>query len=146
MTLAKFQPVPATKFFTNNFFDEFFNRNLGEVVGSDGALNQPAVNVVETPESFKLEVAAPGFDKSNFNIHVENDTLTVSGQREAKAQVEGEKMTRREFRYESFNRSFKLPKSVNLETISAVYENGILNVVIPKKEEAKPVIKTITIG
>jgi len=146
MTLAKFQPVPATKFFTNNFFDEFFNRNLGEVVGSDGALNQPAVNVVETPESFKLEVAAPGFDKSNFNIHVENDTLTLSGQREAKEQVEGEKVTRREFRYESFKRSFKLPKSVNLETISAVYENGILNVAIPKKEEAKPVVKTITIG
>jgi len=146
MTLTKFQPIPATKFFTNGFFDEFLNRGLSDMVGADAVLNQPAVNVVETPELFKLEVAAPGFDKSNFSLSIENDFLTLSGQKEAKEEVTNEKVTRREFRYESFKRSFKLPKTVNLEAVSAVYENGILNVHIPKKEEAKPLVKTIEIG
>lgn len=146
MTLTKFQPIPATKFFTNGFFDEFLNRGLSDMVGADAVLNQPAVNVVETPELFKLEVAAPGFDKSNFSLNIENDFLTLSGQKEAKEEVTNEKVTRREFRYESFKRSFKLPKTVNLEAVSAVYENGILNVHIPKKEEAKPLVKTIEIG
>lgn len=146
MTITKFQPIPATKFFTNGFFDDFLQRGLADVVGADNVLNQPAVNITETPESFQLEVAAPGFDKSNFHLSVENDYLTLSGQRENKTVSEGEKVTRREFRYESFKRSFKLPKSVNFDTIAAVYENGILNVSIPKKEEAKPVVKTISVG
>lgn len=146
MTLTKFQPVPATKFFTNGFFDDFLHRSLSDMVGSDNVLNQPAVNITETPESFRLELAAPGFEKSNFQINVENDYLTLSGERENKTTVEGEKVTRREFRYESFKRSFKLPKTVNFEEIAAVYENGILNVTIPKKEEAKPLVKTITVG
>ena len=135
MTLTKFQPSPAAKFFTNGFFDDFLQRSLSDVVGADNVLNQPAVNIVETPESFQLEVAAPGFDKSNFHLSVENDYLTLSGQRESKQTAEGEKVTRREFRYESFKRSFKLPKSVNFDSIAAVYENGILNVAIPKKKK-----------
>lgn len=146
MTLTKFQPIPATKFFTNGFFDDFLQRSLSDVVGADNVLNQPAVNIMESPESFQLEVAAPGFDKSNFHLSVENDYLTLSGQRESKQTAEGEKVTRREFRYESFSRSFKLPKTVNFDAIAAVYDNGILSVTIPKKEEAKPVIKTITVG
>ena len=146
MTLTKFQPIPAAKFFTTGFFDDFLQRGLADVVGADTVLNQPAVNITETPESFQLEVAAPGFDKSNFHLSVENDYLTLSGQRESKPIAEGEKVTRREFRYESFKRSLKLPKSVNFEAIAAVYDNGILNVTIPKKEEAKPVVKTITVG
>lgn len=146
MTITKFQPAPAPRFFANNFFDELFQRGLSDVVGADHVLHQPAVNVVESAESFKLEVAAPGFDKSHFQISVENDYLSISAQREATEVAEGEKVTRREFRYESFKRSFKLPKTVNLEAIAAVYENGILNVHIPKKEEAKPVMKTIAVG
>ncbi|HMX41422.1 MAG TPA: Hsp20/alpha crystallin family protein [Saprospiraceae bacterium] len=146
MTITKFQPVPSPKFFTNNFFDEFFQRGLSDMVGADSVLHQPAVNVVETPDAFKLELAAPGFEKPNFQINVENDHLTISGQREDSQMAEGEKVTRREFRYASFQRSFKLPKTVNHEAIAAVYENGILNITIPKKEEAKPVVKTITVG
>lgn len=146
MTIAKFQPAATTKFFATNPFEGFLQRGLADMVGADTVLHQPAVNVMETPDAFKLEVAAPGFEKTNFQINVENDHLTISGQREDAQPAEGEKVTRREFRYASFQRSFKLPKTVNHEAIVAVYENGILNITIPKKEEAKPVVKTITVG
>lgn len=144
--IVKFQPFPATKFFTDGFLDEFFNRNISNFVGSDAVLNQPAVNVVETEDSFKLEIAAPGFEKENFSVNIENDFLTISASRETKNEEKNERYTRREFSVASFKRSFKLPKTVNQEAIAAVYENGILNVTLGKKEEAKPVVKTIQIA
>ncbi len=145
-SIVKFQPFPSTKTFANGFLDEFFNRNIGNFVGSDAVLNQPAVNVVETEDSFKLELAAPGFDKQNFSVNVENDYLTVTASRETNNEEKNERYTRREFSVTSFKRSFKLPKTVNQEVIAAVYENGILNVTLGKKEEAKPLVKTIEIG
>jgi HSP20 family protein len=146
--VVKFQPLPATKFFTNGFFDEFFNRGIGEVLGNDNLVSQPAVNVSEYPESFSIEVAAPGFDKQDFSLNVENGYLVVSAKREEKTGENNEKnrILRREFRFESFTRSFKLPNSVNQDLISAVYEKGLLHIALPKKEEAKPVSKTIQIG
>lgn len=145
-SIVKFQPLPSTKPLFNGFLDEFFNRSLGNYVGGDAVLTQPAVNVVETDGSYKLELAAPGFDKQNFTINVENDHLTIAGSRETKNEENTERYTRREFSVASFQRSFKLPKTVNQEAIEAVYENGILNVTLGKKEEAKPVVKTIQIG
>lgn len=145
-SIVKFQPIPTTKPLFNGFIDEFFNRNIGNFVGSDAVLNQPAVNVVESEDSFKVELAAPGFDKQDFVVNVENDFLTVSASRETKIEEKNERYTRREFSVASFKRSFKLPKTVNQEAIVAVYDNGILNVTLGKKEEAKPVVKTIQIG
>ncbi|MCE7924349.1 MAG: Hsp20/alpha crystallin family protein [Haliscomenobacteraceae bacterium CHB4] len=144
--LVKFQPLPSTKPLFNGFLDEFFNRNISNFIGSDAVLNQPAVNIVETDEAFKLEFAAPGYDKQDFSVNVENDFLTVSASRETKNEEQNERYTRREFSVTSFKRSFKLPKTVNQEAIAAVYENGILNVTLGKKEEAKPVVKTIQIA
>lgn len=146
--VVKFQPLPATKFFTNGFFDEFFNRGIGEVLGNDNLVSQPAVNVSENHESFSIEVAAPGFDKQDFSLNVENGYLVVSAKREEKTEENNEKsrFLRREFRFESFKRSFKLPNSVNQDAISAVYEKGLLHIALPKKDEAKPVSKTIQIG
>ncbi len=145
-SIVKFQPFPSTKPSFNGFLDEFFNRNISNFVGSDSVLNQPAINVVETENSFKLELAAPGFDKQDFSVNIENDFLIVSANRETNKEETNERYTRREFSVASFKRSFKLPKTVNQEAIGAVYENGILNVTIGKKEEAKPVVKTIQIG
>ncbi|MBV6440745.1 MAG: hypothetical protein EPGJADBJ_02417 [Saprospiraceae bacterium] len=144
--LVKFQPLPSTKPLFNGFLDEFFNRNISNFIGSDAVLNQPAVNIVETDEAFKLEFAAPGYDKQDFSVNVENDFLTVSASRETKNEEQNERYTRREFSVTSFKHSFKLPKTVNQEAIAAVYENGILNVTLGKKEEAKPVVKTIQIA
>jgi len=147
--IVKVQPFPATKFFSNGFLNEFMNRSVGEFVGADAQVSQPAVNVTETNEAFKVELAAPGFDKQDFSLNVEQDQLIVTAQKAEKT-VAGEpvkdRVLRREFRYESFKRSFKLPNTVNQDSISAVYENGILNIELPKKEEVKPVIKAIQVA
>jgi HSP20 family protein len=147
--IVKVQPFPATKFFSNGFFDELMNRGIGEFVGNDTQLSQPAVNVTETEDSFKVDVAAPGFEKQHFALNIENGHLIVTAKREEKteeAPTEKSRFLRREFRYESFKRSFKLPTTVNQDAIAAVYENGILNITLPKKEETKPVLKNIEVG
>jgi HSP20 family protein len=130
----------------NGLFDEFFNRNIGDFVGADNFASQAAVNVIETENAFKIELAAPGFDKQDFTLNVENDQLTIEAKHETKEEETNERYTRREFRVAAVKRSFKLPKTVNQEAINAVYENGILNVTLGKKEEAKPVVKSIPIG
>lgn len=148
-SIVKVQPFPATKFFPNSFFDEFFSRGIGEFVGNDAQLSQPATNVTETDEAFQIQLAAPGFEKQHFSLQVENGQLVVTAKREEKAEqapTEKSRVLRREFRYESFKRSFKLPNTVNQDSISAVYESGILTIGLPKKEEAKPVSKAIQIG
>ncbi len=105
---------------------------------SDDNSTLPAVNIKETEEGFEVGVAAPGFDKSEFNIELDNNLLTVSSEKKEENEVEGERYTRKEFSYQSFKRSFTLPEDVDGDKISAKYDNGILNISIPKKEEAKP--------
>lgn len=144
--IAKFRPFPTTKFSANGLFDDFFNRSIADYIGADALVNQPAVNILETNTSFKLEVAAPGFEKQDFALNLENDFLTISAQRENKQEATNERFTRREFRFDTFKRSFKLPATVNQGDISAVYENGVLLVTLPKKEEATTSVKTITIS
>lgn len=121
----------------NNILDELFNNNLSNFVGSDFASNVPSVNIAESADDFKIELAAPGLEKEDFNISLEKDRLTISVEKEKKAEVEGEKITRREFNYTTFSRSFNLPKDVNVQAIGAQYENGVLVLTLPKKEEAK---------
>ena len=72
-SIAKFRPFPTTKFFPNGLFDEFLNRSISGFIGSDGLTNQPAVNILETSTSFELEFAAPGFEKQDFSLNVEQD-------------------------------------------------------------------------
>ncbi|MCC7506923.1 MAG: Hsp20/alpha crystallin family protein [Saprospiraceae bacterium] len=143
--ITKFYPATATKPFFGGLFDEFFNQNLINFVGADTVVNQPAVNVLETPDAFRLEIAAPGFDKQDFTVNVENDRLTVSGKRETSTEDKQEKFMRREFHFTSFQRSFNLPDSVNQNEVVAVYNNGVLHVTLPKKAESKAVTKTIAI-
>lgn len=144
--IAKIRTYPSTNFFPGGLLNDFFNRSIGDFVGSDMLATQPAVNVVETSAEFRLEVAAPGFEKQDFTVSVEKDYLTISAKHEQKETAEDEHFTRREFRFESFQRAFKLPQTVNQEHVKAVYDNGILKVTLPKKEEAKAVSKVIAIG
>ncbi len=121
--------------------NSFFNADLDPWSTdnySDMNSTLPAVNIKETEDDFQVSVAVPGFKKDDFNIELDNNILTISSEKEMENEVEGEKYTRREFSYQSFKRTFTLPELVDEEKISAKYENGILNVVIPKKEEAKP--------
>jgi HSP20 family protein len=147
-SVVKFQPHPATKSLVNGLFDELFNRGIADYVGHDAVFSQPSANVLESKDAFKVAIAAPGFDKTHFSVNVEKDQLVITAQRETQNESEAaaERFVRREFRFENFKRSFKLPQTVNQDSIVAVYENGILNVTLPKKEEAKPLVRTIEIG
>ncbi|MDT0608249.1 Hsp20/alpha crystallin family protein [Croceitalea rosinachiae] len=100
--------------------------------------NLPAVNIIENDNDFVLELSAPGFKKDNFNIELDNDVLTISSEVKTESEAKQEKFTRREFSYTSFKRAFTLPETVDGGKINATYENGILKVVVPKKEEALP--------
>ena len=144
--VVKFQPFPSTKTPFNSLFDEFFNRNIGSVLGHDGYTFMPAVNILDTKDAYKLEVAVPGFDKQDFSVHVEDFKLVISGKHESKQEETDKKYTRREFQMASFKRVFNLPNTVNQDAVAAVYNNGILEVTPPKKEEAKPLSKTIQIA
>ena len=136
MNLVKFSnqfPSVLDRFFDNELFDwnvrNFSNTNT----------TLPSVNIKENTDEFYVEVAAPGFDKKDFNIEVNNDLLTISSEKQIEdEEKDGERITKREFSYQSFSRSFTLPVLVDRDKIKAKYENGILSIVIPKKEEAKP--------
>jgi len=124
----------------NRFLDDdFFNRDWGLSNFSDAG-TLPAVNIKETKNDFEVEMAAPGMKKEDFKVEVDGNTLTISSERsEQREENNGdEKFSRREFSYQSFQRSFSLPKDVvDDDNIQASYENGVLKLRIPKKEEAK---------
>jgi HSP20 family protein len=119
--------------------DEFFGRDLIQNFFEDQTgISMPAVNVVETNDNFRIEVAAPGLEKKDFKIDLDNNVLTISSEKEERneSQEEG-KFMRREFSYSSFRRSFSLPNSVDAEKIKANHKDGILSIILPKREEAK---------
>lgn len=97
----------------------------------------PAVNIKEGKEEFSIEVAAPGFEKKDFKIDLNNNVLEISSEKEEKNEENGDKLMRCEFKYSSFKRYFTLPDTIESEKIKASYKDGILNVTIPKKDEAK---------
>ena len=95
----------------------------------------PATNIVETDKEFKLELSAPGMNKEDFKLDVDNGMLTVLAEKEAQKEEDTKNYTRKEFVYGCFSRSFTLPKSIDSDKIKAEYKNGILNIELPKKEE-----------
>ena len=122
-------------------FDDMFKTDwLGGTtnVNSIGT-SIPAVNIQETDESFSVEVAAPGKTKEDFNIELDNDVLTISSEEKKEEETTDKKgrYTRKEFSYTNFKRAFSLPETVHSEKISAVYNSGVLEITLPKKEEAK---------
>jgi HSP20 family protein len=124
-----------------SIWDSFLNRDLFNWdlnFGNFGS-SLPAVNIKETPESFMVEMAAPGMDKKDFKIELDGTALTISSEKQQDLEEKnGENYNRQEFSYHSFSRTFHLPKEVvNADKIGAKYENGILKLEIPKREEAK---------
>lgn len=147
MTLVKYNPVRRNLFpgFTN-LFDDFFN---DEVFSNRLVGTVPSVNIKETEDTYFIELAAPGMKKDDIKIEADNNQLTISSEKEMRNEEKDEngKYTMREFNYQSFSRSFTLPESANAEKISANYKDGVLNISIPKKEEAKQKpVRTIKIG
>lgn len=114
----------------SNFFNDFFYQTNTTL---------PSVNIKEGNDGFVVEVAAPGLEKEDFKISIDRGVLNISSEKSLENESKNEeRFTRREFSYQSFCRSFSLPDSADSDKIGAKYENGILYVSIPKREEAKP--------
>jgi HSP20 family protein len=121
----------------DNAFPRLFNSLLNESeLGI--SLSIPAVNIKETDELFEIQLAAPGLKKEDFKIDLTNGKLNISVEQKEENEVKEERFHRKEFSFKAFSRSFKVPSLVDTEKIEAIYEDGVLNLSLPKKEEAKP--------
>lgn len=146
MTLVKVNNRAIQRPFPS-FLDEVFNelpvwgKNLGTSV-----FGFPPTNIHETSEGYHLELSVPGRSKEDFTINVENDVLTVSFEKKDEKKSEDYKTIRREFTLSQFKRSYTLDQKINTEHIQAKYENGLLKLLLPKKEEAKEATRQISIS
>ncbi|WP_027392480.1 Hsp20/alpha crystallin family protein [Aquimarina latercula] len=118
-----------------SFFDNFWGRDF--VSGVQTGTSVPAVNITETKDSFDIEVAVPGLKKDEFEINLENGILIISSEKKEERESQEKKMTRKEFSFTSFQRSFSVPDTVSTDKINASYNDGVLSIRLPKKEEAK---------
>lgn len=132
MTLAKRKGL-FTDFFDNEHFFDIFPKELVN--------RTPSVNIIESGKKFKIELSAPGLKKDDFQIDIDNHTLTISAENEEDKKEESGQFTKREFCYSSFSRSFILPESVNTNQVKAKYEDGLLKIEIEKKEDAQQTMK-----
>ncbi|MBU2018533.1 MAG: Hsp20/alpha crystallin family protein, partial [Bacteroidetes bacterium] len=114
----------------SNWFDDLFNRDLPSVFNSNfnTGITLPKVNIKETPDAFLVEMAVPGLKKSDFQIDLDNQVLSISTETKGENEHKEGNYTRKEFGYSSFKRTFNLPESVNEEKINASYQDGILSI------------------
>ena len=143
MTVVQFKNRPDRMVPFNNLLSDLLPQNaslfrddLGQVI---------PVNIKETEKDFVVEIVAPGLNKEDFKVNLENNTLTVSVEKNEEQVAENEKVILKEYKTRSFKRSFTIGKKINDESISAQYVNGVLTLNLPKKEEVKPATKQISI-
>ncbi|HSZ87111.1 MAG TPA: Hsp20/alpha crystallin family protein [Puia sp.] len=144
MSIVKFNHAPQRAF--TNLFDELFNE-LPAFTGKEWSnWSFPPVNIHETADAYHVELSVPGRSKEDFKVNVENGLLTISFEKKEEVKNEDYKTVRREFSFRSFKRSFNLDEKIDAEKIEAKYENGLLKLHLPKKEETKEAAKQITIN
>lgn len=136
MKIMRWHNEPIFSDIWNNFFD-----NVNYYHNNSKNCSAPAANIIENESNFQLELAIPGMNKEDFKIDVENIVLTISSEKKIENEENDKNFTRREFAYGCFSRSFTLPKSVDNENINASYKDGILQIILPKKEEERTKIK-----
>lgn len=139
MTIARFTPfsdVAVLQNRLNSIFSDFTRGN--ETEGLSAGSFVPAVDVYEDAQKLALRLEVPGIDPANVDVRVENNTLTVKGERKFSSEEKEENYHRIERRYGSFVRSFTLPQTVDTEHVRASAEHGVLTIELPKKAEAKP--------
>jgi HSP20 family protein len=120
-----------------SLLDEFFGSDT-PFSGLPPRSHVPSVNISETDTNFELALAAPGKTRKDFNVELDDHVLTVSSESKHEDESKTDQYTRREFRYDNFQRSFRLPETVDTAGIKAKYDNGILTITLPKHEEAIP--------
>lgn len=142
MTTLKFnQPTLRS---LDSFLDNLLNDT--PVSNNNSSLNFPAVNIFETNDDYELEFNVPGRKKEDFKITVDKSILSVSFEKKEEQKEENKKFIKKEFSAQSFKRSFTLDEKINADDINAKYENGILHLTLPKKEEVKVLPKEISVN
>ena len=147
MTLVKFNRKPFDKSFNSLFEDLFtdipvlYKNDVSESAWKGFA----PVNIKETDKNYSLEVVAPGFEKTDFKVKLDQNILTISVEKKNEVKTENEKLVRKEYSYRSFKRSFTLDEQIDSNNIEANYVNGILTLNLPKKETVKASATEITI-
>jgi HSP20 family protein len=144
MTLVKFNDRNKVNGYStfNELFDSFFKESFV----NDKLVNSiPAVNISESENHFHIELAAPGLKKDDFKIVIDKDVLKISAEIKSEEKEEAKKITRKEYSYSSFVRSFNLPDLIDHAHIDASYVDGVLKIDIAKKEEAKFQTREISI-
>ena len=137
MNLVKRNNPNAAALFPS-LLEELFRPDWMGGVQNGNTLNVPPVNIRETETTYEVELSAPGKSKEDFNIELDENVLTISSEQKNESKTEDGRFTRKEFSYSSFRRAFTLPETVNEDEIRASYDNGILRISLPKREEALP--------
>ncbi|SKB43479.1 Hsp20/alpha crystallin family protein [Dyadobacter psychrophilus] len=147
MSLVKRNGSLFPKLLLNDFFDNN-TVDISAMFDFDSDFSRyglsakiPSVNITENNENYSIQLAAPGLEKKDFKIEVENDMLTISSKKEQESDEEKDNYRRREFSYQSFSRSFQLPENSQTDKIEAQYQDGILKLTLPKKEITLPAPK-----
>ena len=142
-TLMRSTRMPSLRSMMEDFWntENLFGRSVFD--GDKGDL--PAVNIKETEKNFDIEVAAPGYQKQDFKVDIDNGLLTISAENKNETEESKENFTRKEFSYSSFTRSFTLPENVKQEDIKAKYDNGLLRLTLQKIEQPQVQKKMISI-
>jgi len=145
MTLVKFNPDNKRNSLMPGF-DEVFGSIFNDTFFSDRMVARvPAANISETPDHYHVELAAPGLKKEDFKLNLERNVLSISVEQRTEDKQEERNYAKREYSYKSFVRSFTLPESADQNGIQASYNDGVLAINIPKREEAKTVSRQIEI-
>lgn len=123
----------------SSWMDDILNKNSSShfVSNYNTGITLPAVNVLDNAEEYIVEMAVPGLKKSDFDINLDNQLLTISASLNEQREDTSDNYTRREFGYSSFKRTFSLPETVEVDKIEAKYDEGLLRVLLPKRDEAK---------
>jgi HSP20 family protein len=144
MSLVKFRRRPWGNLVTSDFFDtddflgnRLWNRDLIDEEFWNGKSREPALNIKETDKTFEVELAAPGFSKKDFDVNITDGCLNISAEKSDSKEEKDENYTRKEFSYNSFEKSLQLPDNIQEEDVKAKYKDGILSFNLIKKEEAK---------
>lgn len=147
MTHVKFNNRPFDRTFSN-MVDELFNGLpvvFNEGYNSLTKQGHVPVNIKELPNSYTVDVVAPGFEKTDFKVNLEGNLLTISGEKKTEEKSETEKQIRKEYSYRSFKRSFTIDEKIDATGIEASYVNGLLQLNLPKKTEVREAAKDIVI-
>ena len=139
----KWQQSPTRTLLNSvDLFNEFFNDFTSPALPK---WNVPAVNVGENDQAFTLYLAAPGLKKEDFKITIEENTLSISFEQNQESAREIEKFSRKEYSIASFNRRFNIPEIVDQSAISAQYEQGVMTIILPKKQAERPSTREINV-